>query len=128
MIDRVLKIARRRDGSGLFALPDGFAAPGDVLVLTAHIDVHRGRCFVILKLEDWEPVRQRPLEIRKQLTETDQLEIQLTRLLIGFALDTAVDAAGKIRIPKELLEYAGVSDEVQVEKVETHLMLFHPDS
>ena len=62
------------------------------------------RCLMLYKLEDWQ-------EVEKKLTALPTLNAQvrqLKRMLIGHADDCAMDGSGRILIPVNLREFAGI--------------------
>jgi MraZ protein len=93
------------DAKGRMAIParhrDALARAGDGrLVLTAHPH----RCLLLYPEPAWEP-------IRAKILAAPSLEVQsamLRRLLVGFAVDIEMDAAGRLLLPPELRQYAGL--------------------
>jgi MraZ protein len=93
------------DAKGRMAIParhrDALAKAGDGrLVLTAHPH----RCLLLYPEPAWEP-------IRAKILAAPSLEAQsamLRRLLVGFAVDIEMDAAGRLLVPPELRQYAGL--------------------
>jgi transcriptional regulator MraZ len=74
------------------------------LVLTAHPH----RCLLLYPAPAWEP-------IRAKILAAPSLEAQsamVRRLLVGFAEDLEMDAAGRILISPSLRQYAGLDKEV----------------
>ena len=88
--------ARHRDA--LLALAEGR------LVLTAHPH----RCLLIYPAPAWEPIRAKILAAPSLETQSAMLR----RLLVGFAVETEMDAAGRILVPPELRQYAGLEKQV----------------
>jgi len=93
------------DAKGRMAIParhrDALTRAGDGrLVLTAHPH----RCLLLYPEPAWEP-------IRAKILAAPSLEVQsamLRRLLVGFAVDIEMDAAGRLLLPPELRQYAGL--------------------
>ncbi|MBI4754246.1 MAG: division/cell wall cluster transcriptional repressor MraZ [Betaproteobacteria bacterium] len=93
------------DAKGRLAIParyrDALAAASEgALVLTAHPH----RCLLLYPGPAWEPIRDRVLA-------TSGLEQQaslLRRLLVGFAREEQMDAAGRLLVAPELRGYAGL--------------------
>ncbi|MDP2792751.1 MAG: division/cell wall cluster transcriptional repressor MraZ [Sulfurisoma sp.] len=93
------------DAKGRMAIParhrDALAKAGEGrLVLTAHPH----RCLLLYPEPAWEP-------IRAKILAAPSLEVQsamLRRLLVGFAVDMEMDAAGRLLLPPELRHYAGL--------------------
>jgi MraZ protein len=93
------------DAKGRMAIPSRHrdallsAAAGRV-ILTAHPH----RCLLLYPQPAWEP-------ISAQILAAPSLEPQsamLRRLLVGFAVDTDMDGAGRILVAPELRRYAGL--------------------
>ncbi len=97
------------DAKGRMAIParhrDALAAIGEGrLVLTAHPH----RCLLLYPQPAWEP-------IRAKILAAPSLEAQsamLRRLLVGFAVDSEMDAAGRVLVTPELRHYASLEKEV----------------
>ncbi len=97
------------DAKGRMAIPSRYrdalvAAADGRLILTAHPH----RCLLLYPQPAWEP-------IRTKILAAPSLEIQsamLRRLLVGHAVDTDMDAAGRVLVAPELREYAGLDKAV----------------
>lgn len=97
------------DAKGRMAVParhrDALQALGEGrLVLTAHPH----RCLLLYPAPAWEP-------IRAKILSAPSLEAQsamLRRLLVGFAVDSEMDAAGRLLVTPELRQYAGLEKQV----------------
>jgi MraZ protein len=97
------------DAKGRLAVPSRHreslsAAANGTLVLTAHPH----RCLLIYPLPAWEPIRDKVL----QAPSLEQQSALLKRLLIGFAREEELDAAGRVLIAPELRRYAALEKEV----------------
>lgn len=80
------------------------AGTSGTMVLTAHPH----RCLLLYPLNEWEP-------IRNQVLAGSSLEKQsalLKRLLVGFAREEQMDAAGRLLIAPELREFAQLEKQV----------------
>ena len=88
--------ARHRDA--LLALAEGR------LVLTAHPH----RCLLLYPAPAWEPIRAKILAAPSLETQSAMLR----RLLVGFAVDSEMDAAGRGLVSPELREYALLEKQV----------------
>jgi len=88
--------ARHRDA--LLALAEGH------LVLTAHPH----RCLLLYPAPAWEPIRAKILAAPSLETQSAMLR----RLLVGFAVDSDMDAAGRVLVAPELRAYAALEKEV----------------
>ncbi|MEI8035108.1 MAG: division/cell wall cluster transcriptional repressor MraZ [Betaproteobacteria bacterium] len=74
------------------------------LVITADAD----RCLLVYPLPDWEGIQQK----LEALSNLDPRVRQLQRRLIGFAVDTEMDAAGRILLSPALRQYAALEKAV----------------
>lgn len=97
------------DAKGRLAVParhrESLASlSGGTLVLTAHPH----RCLLIYPLPAWEPIRDKVLAA----PSLEQQSALLKRLLIGFAREEEMDAAGRMLIAPELRQYAGLEKSV----------------
>ena len=97
------------DAKGRMAIParhrDGLVGAGDGrLVLTAHPH----RCLILYPQPAWEPIRAKILAAPSLETQSAMLR----RLLVGFAVDTDIDAAGRLLIGPELRQYAGLEKDI----------------
>ena len=88
--------ARHRDA--LQALAEGH------LVLTAHPH----RCLLLYPAPAWDPIRAKILAAPSLETQSAMLR----RLLVGFAVDSEMDAAGRVLVAPELRSYAVLEKEV----------------
>lgn len=69
------------------------------------VTVDRDQCLLIYPLPDWE-------EIERKLMSLPSLHAQarrLQRLMVGHATDLELDGHGRILLPPELREFAGLS-------------------
>ncbi|MFA7282392.1 MAG: division/cell wall cluster transcriptional repressor MraZ [Sterolibacterium sp.] len=97
------------DAKGRMAVParhrDALQALGDGrLVLTAHPH----RCLLLYPAPAWEPIRAKILAAPSLETQSAMLR----RLLVGFAVEAEMDAAGRVLVSPELRAYAGLEKEV----------------
>lgn len=98
------------DAKGRLAVPsryrEGLAAssPDGTLVLTAHPH----RCLLLYPLPAWEPIRDKVLAA----PSLEQQSAFLKRLLVGFAREEEMDAAGRVLVAPELRQYAGLEKQV----------------
>ena len=88
--------ARHRDA--LLAIDEGR------LVITAHPH----RCLLLYPALAWDPIRAKILAAPSLETQSAMLR----RLLVGFAVDSDMDAAGRVLVAPELRAYAALEKEV----------------
>ncbi|MDD5174983.1 MAG: division/cell wall cluster transcriptional repressor MraZ [Sterolibacterium sp.] len=88
--------ARHRDA--LLALAEGH------LVVTAHPH----RCLLLYPAPAWDPIRAKILAAPSLETQSAMLR----RLLVGFAVDAEMDAAGRVLVSPELRAYAALEKQV----------------
>lgn len=109
------------DAKGRMAIParhrDALlqAAEGH-LVLTAHPH----RCLLLYPAPDWEPIRARILAA----PSLEAQSAKLRRLLVGFAVDLDMDAAGRVLVTPELRQYAGLDKQVWMVGQGTHFEIW----
>lgn len=97
------------DAKGRMAIParhrEALLAPAEGrLVLTAHPH----RCLLLYPAPAWEPIRAKILAAPSLETQSAMLR----RLLVGFATDSEMDAAGRLLVPPELRQYAALDKQV----------------
>jgi MraZ protein len=97
------------DAKGRMAVPtrarDPLTQGGTVtLVLTAHPD----GCLLLYPQPAWEPIRAQVMSF----PSTDRMASLWKRLLVGFAQDVEPDGAGRLLLPPELRDYAGITRQV----------------
>ena len=94
------------DAKGRMAIPTKLRGAltsdsGSDLVVTISTS---DRCLLMYRLSDWEVVEQK-------ITALPTLNAQnrkLKRMLIGHADDCSMDGSGRILLPQQLREYAGI--------------------
>lgn len=99
------------DAKGRLAIParhrDALAElAGNELILTAHPH----RCLLIYPAPAWGPIRDKVLAG----SSLDQRSALLKRLLVGFARDEEMDAAGRLLIAPELRSFAQLEKQVHL--------------
>jgi len=109
------------DAKGRLAIPARHrerlaASEHDALVLTAHPH----RCLLLYPLSAWEPIRDKVLAA----PSLEQQSAYLKRLLVGFAREEEMDAAGRVLIAPELRQYAGLEKQVWLIGQGTHFELW----
>lgn len=108
------------DAKGRLAIPsrhrDAVIAVGGTLVLTAHPH----RCLLLYPLPAWEPIRDKVLAAPSLETQSALLK----RLLVGFARDEEMDAAGRVLIAPELRRFAELEKEVWLVGQGSHFELW----
>jgi MraZ protein len=93
--------------------------PDGKMVLTAFLE----KCLAIYPLADWDVIEQ-------ELNDFDMIDQKvrgLQRLLIGNAVEMQTDEQGRIRVPKELMDYAGIKDAVMVVGLGRRVELWQPE-
>lgn len=72
--------------------------------------VDRERCLLIYPLPDWE-------EVERKLVRLPALKPKsrgLVRLMLGYATEMEMDANGRILLPRELRDFAGLDRQVML--------------
>jgi MraZ protein len=100
--------ARHRDA--LTTLGEGH------LVLTAHPH----RCLLLYPEPAWAPIRAKILAAPSLETQSAMLR----RLLVGFAVDSEMDTAGRVLVAPELRQYAALEKEVWLIGQGTHFEIW----
>jgi MraZ protein len=72
------------------------------LVVTVDRD---GECLLIYPLNDWEQVERRLMELPSLHPQSRRLQ----RLMVGHATDLVLDGHGRMLLPPELREFAGLN-------------------
>jgi MraZ protein len=72
------------------------------LVVTVDRD---GECLLIYPLTDWEQVERRLMELPSLHPQSRRLQ----RLMVGHATDGTLDGHGRLLLPPELREFAGLN-------------------
>ena len=62
------------------------------------------RCLLLYRLDDWEQVEKKLTALPTLNSQTRQLK----RMLIGHADDCVMDGSGRILVPTQLREFAGI--------------------
>ena len=97
------------DIKGRLAVPARYrdellARCGGHLVITADAD----RCLLVYPLPEWELIQQK----LESLSNLDPRVRKMQRRLIGRAVDTEMDAAGRLLVPPPLRQYAQLNKDV----------------
>ena len=80
---------------------------GSQLVITVEA-VDRNRSLLLYPMAEWEQIESKLIN----LPALDKEARRLQRLLIGHATECEMDAQGRILLPAELREYAGIDKKV----------------
>jgi MraZ protein len=113
------------DAKGRLAVPtkhrDGLQASANgKLVLTAHPH----RCLLLYPAESWEPIRARIMTF----SSFDQQASTWKRVLVGFAEDLEMDAAGRLLISPVLRKFAELDKQVMFVGQGSHFELWSQES
>lgn len=93
------------DAKGRMAIPTRYRER-----LAARCDGHlvatvdRDYCLLIYPLPDWEEIERKLV----RLPALDRKSRRLQRLMVGYATELDLDGHGRILLPKELREFAGL--------------------
>ncbi|MGB4812973.1 MAG: division/cell wall cluster transcriptional repressor MraZ [Methylophilaceae bacterium] len=90
------------------------------LVLTAHPH----RCLLLYPQPAWEPIQAKMMA----LSSFDKQSGALQRLLVGFAEDITLDAAGRMLVSPALRDFAGLSKEVMLVGQGSHFELWNMEA
>lgn len=98
------------DAKGRLAMPTRYReglvedAAGRLVVTIDHAE----RCLLLYTLPDWEDIERK----LAKLPALDPKARSLQRLMIGHATDIELDTQGRVVIPPNLREYAGLTRDV----------------
>lgn len=66
--------------------------------------VDQDHCLLLYPLPDWEDIERKLM----RLPSFDPRNRRLQRMMVGYASEMEMDAAGRVLIPRELREFAGL--------------------
>lgn len=97
------------DTKGRFLLPSGFKKQipeaGNVLFV-----LNRGfeKCLTLYPIQSWKPLYEKI----SQLNDFDPKVREFRRYFLNGAIQIELDAAGRLLLPKSLMEYAGLEKDI----------------
>ena len=99
------------DAKGRLTVPAGhremlLATAAGQLVITAHPH----RCLLMYPRPAWEPIRAQIMSYSSLERQTSMVQ----RLLVGFAKDVEMDAAGRLLVTPELRRFASLEKQVML--------------
>lgn len=97
-----------------FVSPDA----NDTFVVTRGYE----QCLFLYPLDEWTALEQ---SIRR-LSPSNSQHRYFTRTLLQYATESQLDSQSRISIPKELLQFAGVEDQVLILGVLERIELWNP--
>ena len=80
------------------------------------------QCLFLYPLDEWATLEQ----AIRQLSPSNSQDRFFTRTLLQYALESQLDAQSRISIPKELLQFAGIEDQVLILGVMERIELWNP--
>ncbi|MGC3982648.1 MAG: division/cell wall cluster transcriptional repressor MraZ [Steroidobacteraceae bacterium] len=98
------------DAKGRLAMPTRYRediaedAAGKLVVTIDHAE----RCLLLYTLPDWEEIERK----LSKLPALNPVARSLQRLMIGHATELELDSSGRVLIPPNLREYAGLTRDV----------------
>jgi MraZ protein len=115
------KFGHTIDEKGRLTIPSKYRDTlGGGVVITRGID----RCLYIYPLEEWERLALK----LQQLRMTDLDSRQFLIFLFAEASDCVPDRQGRVLIPSDLREYAGLDGNAIVTGSQNHLEVWSPDA
>ncbi len=90
------------------------------LVLTAHPH----RCLLLYPQVAWEPIQAKMMS----LSSFDKRSSALQRLLVGYAEDIQMDAAGRLLVSPALREFAGLDKQAMLVGQGSHFEIWNIDA
>lgn len=108
------------DGNGRLVIPVELRARlAEGLIMTRGIE----RCLFIYPVEEWRKLAKK-MRFRLPLTSRDARAF--ARLIFAGALVCVPDQQGRVPLPDNLRQYAGIEDEAIVVGLYTHLEIWNP--
>jgi MraZ protein len=108
------------DGNGRLIIPIEFRAKlAEGLIVTRGIE----RCLFIYPAEEWLKLAKK-MRLRLPLTSRDARAF--ARLIFAGALVCVPDQQGRVPLPNNLRQYAGIEDQAIVVGLYTHLEIWSP--
>jgi len=108
------------DAKGRLAIParhrEALASEGGQVVVTAHPH----RCLLVYSVSAWSPIRDQVLAT----PGLDPRSASLKRLLVGYAQDEALDAAGRVLLAPSLRQFAALEKQVWLVGQGSHFELW----
>jgi len=113
------------DAKGRLTVPTGhrellLAQAEGRLVATAHPH----RCLLVYPRQAWEPIRAQIMSFSSLERQTSMVQ----RLLVGFAKDVEMDAAGRLLIPPELRRFASLEKQVMLVGQGSHFEVWNMET
>ena len=113
-------VALNLDAKGRLAIParhrDALAVDNGQVVLTAHPH----GCCLVYPVPDWNPIRDHVL----RAPSLDPQAAMLKRLLVGFAQEETLDAAGRVLVASSLRKFAALEKQVWLVGQGTHFEIW----
>ncbi len=80
------------------------------------------QCLFLYPLDEWTTLEQ----AIRQLSPSNAQDRFFTRTLLQYAIESQLDSQSRISIPKELLQFAGIEDQVLILGVLERIELWNP--
>jgi MraZ protein len=108
------------DSKGRMLLPtrvrEQLASHGEGLILTADLDP----CLLLYPLAAWLPLREQLMSLPNINPDTRRIQ----RLMVGYAVEVAVDGQGRILLPPEHRKYAALQHDAMLTGQGNHFELW----
>lgn len=95
------------EAKGRFAMPARYREQLDQETLIATIDTEE-RCLLLYPIKAWEAIEAK----LAKLPSFDPQARRVQRLLIGHATELEFDGQGRLLLPQELRDYAGIDKKI----------------
>ncbi len=92
----------------------------NTFVVTRGLD----RCIFAYPINEWEEKQKRSLE---ELNQYDKQNRQFLRRMLECSEDVTLDSSQRITLPKDLLEFAGISKNVTIVGILDHIEFWDPE-
>jgi MraZ protein len=106
--------------TGLRLPPEFRAELAAGLVITRGIE----RCLYVFPIDTWDELVQK---MRRRLQLTNRTARDFTRLMFSSALTCTPDGGGRIPLPDDLREYAGIEHRAVAVGLHTHIEVWDAD-
>ncbi len=82
------------------------------------------RCIIIYALDHWQRVEEELSELNTYKAESRNF----VRLVMMWAEEVSLDAQGRIGMPRQLLEFAGIEERALIIGSLNHIEIWNPDT
>ncbi|MEE9354614.1 MAG: division/cell wall cluster transcriptional repressor MraZ [Methylococcaceae bacterium] len=114
------------DAKGRLAIPVKFRE--DPLISDSDgkmvVTADRSKCLLLYPLSDWERIEQQ----LAGLSSLNSTAVKLKRFILGYATDVDLDVQGRILLPSQLREFAGLQKKIVLSGLTNKIEIWHKES